>query len=806
MANRRTRKPANTTPSRNGRRPAAKRRWGWHVLSWLLLILFGLGLAGILYMVNLDQVVRAKFEGKRWALPARVYARPLELYAGRPLTAEQLEQELQRLGYTKVRQADQEGSYSRNGQGLSLRTRPFTFPDGQEPAGYLSVSFQGQRIQALRDAASGEELALVRLEAPLVASIYPTHHEDRILVQRQGLPDHLVEALLAVEDRNFYGHFGVDPKGIARAMWANLRAGAVVEGGSTLTQQLVKNFYLTRERTLPRKLNEAAMALILDWRYPKDEILTAYANEIYLGQDGNRAIHGFGLASRFYFNRPLEHLGVADIALLIGMIKGPSYYNPRRHPQRALQRRNLIIDILAEQRVIDQEEAVQAKSAPLGVSQRGGRPSGNYPAFLELVRRQLHRDYQEEDLRSEGLRIFTTLDPLVQSLAEKEVADTLKQLEKTRGLPRDKLEAAVVITTVGDGEVLALVGGRQPKYEGFNRALDALRPIGSLIKPVVYLAALERAKDYTLVTPLWDEPIRLQGGDGKPWAPQNYDRRVHGRVPLYTALAQSYNLATVHLGLEVGVERVADLLHRLGVARPVQPVPALLLGAVDLTPLDVAQVYQSLAAGGFRTPLRAIRAVLDAHDTPLNRYPLIVQKATSEEASYLVTWAMQRVVAEGTGRGLQRLLPPDLAVAGKTGTTDEMRDSWFAGFTGDKVAVVWIGRDDNQPARLSGSAGALQVWGRVMAQSDNQPLFPLAPDTVVEMIVEPESGLRAGPECPTARSVPFVRGSEPLISSTCGRVAATEPPQPSAPAEPEPKRKPSRLEQSTEFFRRLFEW
>jgi penicillin-binding protein 1B len=768
--------------------------------------LFGLGLAGILYMVKLDQVVRAKFEGKRWALPARVYARPLELYAGKPLTADELEQELQRLSYTKVRQPQQEGTYSRTGQRVAVLARPFTFPDGEEPGGNLHISFEEQRIRALRDAVTGKELALIRLEAPLIASIYPTHQEDRILLQRQGLPDHLVKALLAVEDRNFYDHFGVDPKGIARALWANLRAGAVVEGGSTLTQQLVKNFYLTRERTLLRKLNEAGMALILDWRYPKDEILTAYANEIYLGQDGNRAIHGFGLASRFYFNRPLEHLNVKDTALLIGMIKGPSYYNPRRHPQRALKRRNLIIDILVEQKVISPEEAHRAKSAPLGVSQRGGRPTGNYPAFLELVRRQLHRDYREEDLQSEGLRIFTTLDPLVQSVAEQQVADTLQQLEKRRGLPRDKLEAAVVVTTAADGEVLALVGGRQPKYEGFNRALDAVRPIGSLIKPVVYLAALERSRDYTLVTPLWDEPVRLKGGDGKLWEPKNYDHRLHGQVPLYRALAHSYNLATVHLGLDVGVEGVADLLKRLGIARPVQAVPALLLGAVDLTPLEVAQVYQSLAAGGFRTPLRAIRAVLDAQNQPLNRYPLIVQKATSGEASYLLTWAMQRVVAEGTGRGLQRLLPPDLAVAGKTGTTDEMRDSWFAGFSGDKVAVVWVGRDDNEPARLSGSAGALQVWGRLMAQSDSQPLFPLAPDTVVEVPVEPESGLRAGTECPTARTVPFVRGSEPLISSTCGSLAATRPPQPRAPAETQPKKKPSRLEQSTEFFRRLFEW
>jgi len=725
-------------------------------------------LAAVLYGLHLDASVRAKFEGKRWALPARVFARPVELYAGRPLSEEALKQELERLEYRRVKAPKNPGTYARYGGQFIVHTRAFRFWDGAEPERVLHIRIEDGRVVGLDDKASGRDPGLVRLEAVLIASIYPTHNEDRVLIRREDLPPFLVATLLAVEDRGFFDHWGVDPRAIVRAVWRNVQAGDVVEGGSTLTQQLVKNFYLTDERTLARKVNEAFMALLLEFHYGKDEILEAYANEIFLGQDGVRGIHGFGLASRFYFNRSLRELGIAETALLVGLIKGPSYYDPRRFPDRALARRNLIIDTLEKQGVIAPAKAAAAKRVPLGVSDKGGRPAGAYPAYLQLVRRQLERDYREEDLRSEGLRIFTMLDPLVQAVAEEAVRRRIPEIEGARGFADGTLEAAVIVTSAAQGEVLALVGGRDPSYAGFNRALEAVRPIGSLVKPVIYLTALSDPARYSLVTPILDAPVSLRGADGKLWEPENYDRKTHGQVPLYLALAKSYNLATVNLGLDLGVGGVVATLRALGVQRPIDPVPATLLGSVSLTPMEVGQVYQTLAAGGFRAPLRAILEVADASGRPLNRYPLAVEQAADAVAVYLTTWAMQQVVRQGTAASLGKRLPPGLTVAGKTGTTNGLRDSWFAGFSGDKVAVVWVGRDDNAPAALTGASAALPIWGDIMASVQNRPLSDLRPEGIEDVRVDPGTGLLARAECGQGLLVPFAATGVPRAMSACG--------------------------------------
>jgi len=758
------RKPASRSRSRakaKTRRGGGAGRWISRLLA--LGFLFSLILGG--YLFYLDHTVTTRFEGKRWAVPARVYGRPLELYPGAPVTPEQLTAELQRMGYQRVSYPKQAASWSRNAGRFLIRARDFRFWDGQEPGRFLDIRFAGERIESLTEM-GGRELALVRLEAPEIGSIYPAHNEDRVLVQRKDLPEPLVQGLIVMEDRTFYEHYGVDPKAIARAVWANLRAGGVVQGGSTLTQQLVKNFYLTRERSLWRKLNEAAMALLLEYHYDKDEILGAYANEIYLGQDGGRAIHGFGLASHFYFNRSLQELNLAQMALLVAQVRGPSYYDPRRHPKRAKQRRDLVLKVMQEQGVITAKQASAAQKQPLGVRQKGhGR--GNYPAFMDLVRRQLHRDYREEDLTSEGLRIFTTLDPWAQQQAESAVAARLSALEKQYRLPAGKLESAAVLVDGESGEVRALVGGRSAQYAGFNRALDAVRPIGSLIKPAVYLAALQRPDRYTLMTLLDDSPLSIAGRDGERWVPKNYDHNSHGEVPLHLALAKSYNLATVRLGMDLGLGTVADLLKDLGINRPITPVPAMLLGSLSLSPLEVAQLYQTFAAGGFYSPLRAIRGVQSSSGEPLQRYPLTVRQAVDAGPVYLLNRNLQEVVRSGTGRGLARYLDSSLNIAGKTGTTDELRDSWFAGFSGDKVAVVWVGRDDNTPAGLTGATGALQVWGDMMRRMHPIPLSLMRPDSVETVWIDPASGFRADEGCEDARQFPFITGSAPTVTASC---------------------------------------
>ncbi len=727
-------------------------------------------LAGGAYVWHLDRIVRVKFEGKRWAIPARVFARPLELYVGAPLTAAQFSAELGRLGYRREKHPDKPGGYSRYKGRFILRTRPFRFWDSDAPSRHLELRFDASGVTALQDADTGKGMPVVRMEPPQIGSIYPAHHEDRILVKRQDLPPLLVQTLLTVEDREFYNHHGVSPKAILRALWTDLRAGEVVQGGSTLTQQLVKNFYLSDERTFTRKLREAIMALLLESHYGKDAILEAYANEIYLGQDGERAIHGFGLASLFYFSRPLRELDLPRIALLVGMIRGPSYYDPLRHPDRARERRNLVLKLLVEQGVVTAREARSAAARPLGISKRRGRTAATYRAFLDVVRRQLHRDYDEQDLNSEGLRIFTTLDPWVQAQAEKALAERLDALEKGRRLPTGKLEGAVVVASADGGELQAVVGGRHSRYAGFNRALDTQRSVGSLIKPVVYLTALSRPSRYTLLTPIDDSPIEIRDRRGNIWAPENFDKRSHGMVPLHQALAHSYNQATVRLGMTLGFDAIIDALHRLGLKQDVKPYPSLLLGAVPLSPLSVAQIYQTLATGGFQAPLRAIREVTDASGEPLSHYPLEVKAAVNPAATYLLDTVLQEVVRSGTGRSLSRWLAPELALAGKTGTTDDLRDSWFAGFTGDRVAVVWVGRDDNEPAGLTGGAGALQVWGDMMQRIGHlAPLVLPVPETIETVWIDPQNGMKADDQCPGAVRVPFIRGSAPDTLSPCVR-------------------------------------
>lgn len=739
------------------------------------IFLLSLALLLVGFVLYLDITVRAQFEGKRWALPARVYARPLELYPGMKLRPEQLLMELSMLGYRSTESRLEPGSYRQNGADFTIMTRPFNFWDGAQSALELHAEFLDDRLRNLQNLTNPVNPALpVRLDPQYIGGIYPAHNEDRVLVKLTDVPPLLIQGLIAIEDRKFYTHHGIDPRGIARAVFSILR-GSGVQGGSTVTQQLVKNFFLTPERTLRRKFTEILMAQLLELHYSKEEILEAYLNEIYLGQDGNRAIHGFGLASLFYFNRPLSQLGINEIALLVGLIKGPSYYDPRRNPERALSRRNLVLLEMEQQQIITQQQFINARSASLDVVDHAPVGTSIYPAFVELVHRQLRRDYREADLRSEGLLIFTTLDPLAQFTAERALISRLGQLEKSRKIVLNSLQGAVVMTHAQNGEVQALVGGRDTRYEGFNRALDAQRPIGSLLKPVIYLSALEQPYSYTLATLLDDSPLVWRERGAPDWEPRNYDKTFHGKVPLYSALANSYNVSSARLGLSLGVSKVMSDVRRLGIDRGLNAFASSLLGAVDLSPIEVTQLYQTLASGGFRVPLRSIREVLTADGQPLQRFSLSVQQIVDPGPAFLTTTALQFVVSEGTADGLSRYLSPDLHIAGKTGTTNDLRDSWFAGYTGDRLAVVWIGRDDNQPINMTGASGAMTVWGDMMSKLNPEPLKPLQPDNIELAWTDPANGLKADDNCQNAKLLPFIRGSVPAENSPCVSHASSEP-------------------------------
>jgi len=723
-------------------------------------VLLALILAWLAY---LNFTVTQKFDGRRWDLPAQVFARPLELYAGLSLPPERLARELQRLGYRRTAQRpSRPGSFRATRRRIELLTREFRFWDELQPATALNIEFAGDRVARLtnsHDNGHGNgDIPIMRLEPLLVGSIFPTHGEDRLIVAPAETPALFEAALKAVEDRRFESHHGVDPQALLRAIWVNLRSGEVAQGGSTITQQLVKNYFLDNRRTLWRKLREAVMAVILEWHYDKADLLNAYINEVYMGQDGGRAIHGFGLASRYYFSRPLAELDVHELALLVALVKGPTYYDPWRHPQRALERRNLVLQLMADSELITAGQVRKARTRELDVWDRDTAGVSYYPAYLQLVRSQLAEQYRDEDLTTQGLRVFTALDPLVQATAEARLAAGLTALDRSNKTGDSDssddlapLAGAVVITSVQSGEALAIVGDRRAGFAGFNRALDARRPIGSLIKPVVYLAALQSGR-HTLASSIDDEAITVTLDNGDSWAPQNYSGETHGPVTLLRALVESFNLATVRLGMDIGVTKVAETLTALGgpdnrIPGIGAPYPSLLLGAAELTPLEVARVYGTLANAGFRTPLRAVRSVVDSHGGPLERYPMALEQAADPVAIYQLGQALVEVMRRGTGRGARDVLPAGLVAAGKTGTSGDYRDSWFAGFTGEHVMVVWVGYDDNRPTGLTGASGALTIWSSIMQQMNSTTYEPPLPAGLRNRWIDFDTGQMARPGC-----------------------------------------------------------
>ncbi len=745
-----------------------KKRSPLHIIRNLfLLMIVGGAFMLFSYLGYLDFNVRKQFEGKRWAVPARVYASPVELYAGHAMTIDKLEALLKMLHYREDKALTAEGSYFKNGAQVTVKTRDFVFWDQHQASVAMQLNFSAAGIVSIKDITTAEDVAIVRMDPVQIGSFYPTVKEDRVLIKLEEAPDSLIKGLLASEDRDFYQHFGVSVKGIARAIWTNVLAGGMVQGGSTITQQLVKNFYLTNERSLSRKAKEALMAFILEYRYGKNEILEAYLNEIYLGQNGSSSVHGFGLASEFYFGSTLKDLPLEQVASLVALVRGPSEYDPRRFPDRAIQRRDLVLDEMAAEGYISNSQAELAKAKPLSVIARTQHSSNRYPGFLDLVKRQLNQEYHEEDLTSQGLRIFTTLDTQAQDILESTVTTKLAQLAKT---PRaNNLEAAVIVTRRDSGEVVALTSGRENIVGGFNRALDAVRPIGSLIKPAIYLTALQSPEKYSITTHVDDSTIVVKSQNGVDWIPKNYDHREHGSVALHTALAKSYNLATVRIGMDVGVASVAKTIKDMGVNRSLDLYPSLLLGAASLTPVEVTQMYQTFAGDGFSTPIKGIRAVVDTNGNQLQSYPLNVKQAVDPAATYIVNTMMQEVMHEGTGHAAYASFPKDYGLVGKTGTTNDAKDSWFAGYTGDYLSVVWVGRDDNKPIGLTGATGALPIWTALMQKISTQAVNLIAPDNVKLMWVDSESGLLNRDSCGSSKQYPYIAGYEPTTYSECGQ-------------------------------------
>lgn len=694
------------------RKSASKKKAQVSRPFWKGLVILGFKLSLVMLAIllitgiYLDTVVKKRFDGQLFSLPTVVYSRVLTLSPGQSISLQTVTKELDLLKYQKVRQPQRSGEYSSSSTKIELIRRPFEFQQGPEPDRHVMLYFNSEGLQKIENRTVKKQMGFLQIEPQFLGMLDADDDQQRLFLRREQFPEVMVDALLATEDRSFYQHDGVSPLAIARAVVVNAKAGRTVQGGSTLTQQLAKNLFLSPERTLWRKVREAYIALILDYRYSKDRILEAYLNEVYLGQTGGEAIHGFGLAAQVYFGRPIEELRIDQLAMLVGMVKGPSYYNPMRFPERVKDRRDLVLRLMMQEEILSPRQYDMAASRPLDVKKRASI-STRQPAYFQQLKWELKEKAGEAYQRGEGLRVFTTLDPLSQQKAEKAIERTVPQLEKRAG---KGLESAMVIVDRQSGEIRAMIGGSRTGFDGFNRAINAKRPIGSLVKPAIYLSALESPEKYSLATTLDDKPMSLKGSKGTTWTPRNYDRKFRGQVPLYYALSRSLNVPTVNLGLMVGLSKVSDTLVQLGVdAQEINQVPAMLLGSISLSPYQVAQMYQTLGNGGRKSPLTALKAVVNTEGELLYENFPRSSRVVPEQAAWLTIYGMKKTVSEGTARFLNSKYSW-AALAGKTGTSNDSRDSWYAGIDGREVAITWLGRDDNKPMKLTGSSGALRVY------------------------------------------------------------------------------------------------
>lgn len=720
-----------------GRKPRGKRGWFWLLLK--LFIVFVVLIA--IYGVYLDQKIRSRIDGKVWQLPAAVYGRMVNLEPDMSISKNEMVKLLQATQYRQVTKMTRPGEFTVQAKSIEMIRRPFDFPDSKEGQVRARLTFDGDRLETIENMDNDRQFGFFRLDPRLITMLSSANGEQRLFVARNGFTDLLVDTLLATEDRHFYEHDGISLYSIGRAVLANLTAGRTVQGASTLTQQLVKNLFLSSERSYWRKANEAYMAVLMDARYSKDRILELYMNEVYLGQSGDNEIRGFPLASLYYFGRPVEELSLDQQALLVGMVKGASIYNPWRNPKLALERRNLVLRLLQQQQVIDQELYDMLSARPLGVQPRGGVISPQ-PAFMQMVRQELQSKLGDKVKDLSGVKIFTTFDSVAQDAAEKAAVEGIPALKKQRKL--SDLETAMVVVDRNTGEVRAMVGGAEPQFAGYNRAMQARRSIGSLAKPATYLTALSQPNLYRLNTWIADAPISLRQPNGQVWSPQNDDRQFSGQVMLVDALTRSMNVPTVNLGMALGLPAITDTWQKLGVPKDqLHPVPAMILGALNLTPIEVAQAFQTIASGGNRAPLSALRSVIAEDGSVLYQSFPQAERAVPAQAAYMTLWTMQQVVQRGTGRQLGAKYP-GLHLAGKTGTTNNNVDTWFAGIDGREVVITWVGRDNNQPTKLYGASGAMSIYQRYLANQSPVPLNLVAPEDIVDMGVDASGNFICG--------------------------------------------------------------
>jgi penicillin-binding protein 1B len=739
------------------------------------LLLLTVAILGGGYLLKLDREIASRFEGRRWRLPSKIYSDTFSLYTGGPFKGSHILNRLRRLGYQPSKQGSPRKGEYRTGRGfMEIHLHDFLYPQGSFEGFPVRLETVEGTIERLRDLREPDkEIFSVDLEPELITGLFEQVWEERRLVSLSDVPEHTVDAVIAVEDRRFYEHFGIDFPSIARALLANIEAGRIVQGASTLTQQLVKNFYLTPKRTLSRKTQEALMALLLEVRYTKEQILEAYLNEIYFGQRGSQGVYGVGEAAEFYFGKPVRKLRLEESAVLAGLIRSPILYSPHKDTDRIRKRRDRVLKMMWGLGMISEDQYNEATEAPVEV--RAFHPERNdAPYFVDHLMKELEKEYSLDILTSEGLLIFTTLDVEMQNEARRTVKQGLRRLEardpslkpsSSQG-PQDALQACLVAIEPQTGFIRAMIGGRDYKQSQFNRVTQARRQPGSLFKPIVYVTALEggvREPAFTAASLVQDEPIRIRY-EGKSWSPKNFNDQFFGRVTVRTALENSLNCATVWLSQRVGLAKVIDTAQSLGLTSPMEPEPSLVLGAFETAPLEMAFAFGAFANHGVLTKPRAVKKVLDKEGNLLERRPMELEQAISPEVAYLITSLLKGVFERGTARSVSsRIRVP---AAGKTGTTNDNRDAWFAGYTPRLAALVWVGYDKPRSIGRTGSQAALPIWADFIGRASDWLVTEdfVPPSGIVFAEVDRMSGGLATRACTDRITEAFLVGTEPTES------------------------------------------
>jgi penicillin-binding protein 1B len=744
-----------------------------------LVVLFALSLA--LVVAYYERVVSRTMDGRRWSIPTRLYSDVWVLRPGDALGSDDVERRLARLRYAPVPAPPVSGGrYLLSRSRMVVGVNPRETAYGRFPGVVARIDFSGRRIAGLKRDADGAPLPYIVFEPEVVGSVFDQKMEDRTLVRLSQVPKVVVDAILTTEDRDFFSHAGLAPKRLVGAVLQGLVRGRSVRGTSTLTQQLVKNLFLTPERTLRRKAVEALLAVILDAKYSKEEILEAYLNEIYLGQRGSVSVTGVEEAARFYFGKPVSQLDLSEAAMLAGLISSPGRFSPFRNPERAGARRALVLKGMLDEKKIDSAAYDAALAAPLT---RVAKPviGIEAPHFVDFVLTQVKES--RSDLSGAGLSLYTTLDPDMQAAAQAAVRTGLEELEKRFKKLRTKegeepLQAALIALDPHTGSIRALVGGRDYQVSQFNRVVQASRQPGSLFKPFVYLAAFQRRDLVPPVTPitmLQDSPIALVFGkkDEETWSPRNYDGQFRGPVTVRYALEHSLNIPTVRLAVwETGggktlLTDVISAARKAGISSPMKAYPSLALGAFECTPMEIAAAYSVFANGGILVKPNSLLGLVGPEGRRIDRKDVPLQRAANPAAVAVLDSILQGVVNRGTGasargRGAQGIF------AGKTGTTNDGRDAWFIGFSPRLLVAVWVGFDDNRGLNLSGSTAAVPIYAdfarRLPSHFFEEP-FPEVPG-VVTASVDPTTGMLVTEDCPTSVNEQFLAGTEPTERCT----------------------------------------